>query len=132
MRHFLLDILPISSILVSSSKLFVSGMVHWYLNTLIIVANLATECDPKTCNSKKCRCAMKTTPGNLAAKDTPKFVLFTMDDAMSRAKYQFVSSILDKRLNPNGCPIQATFFVSATHDLGDVKRLNEKGREIEK
>ena len=51
-----------------------------------------------------------------------------MDDDMSRAKYQFVSSILDNRLNANGCPVRATFFLSATNDLGDTKKLNEKGK----
>ena len=67
----------------------------------------------------------------MAATDTPKFVLFTMDDDMTREKYSLVKSFLKDRLNPNGCPVLATFFLSATTDLTDVKKLYGEGKEVE-
>jgi len=71
---------------------------------------------------------LKETPGGLAKADTPKIVLFSMDDGLNIDKYYVALELLDEKANPNGCPITGTFFISADYTLHNRgKELNDKG-----
>jgi len=58
-------------------------------------------------------------------------VLITYDDAVTVTNYVNYSNILFNRLNPNGCPVKATFFVS--HEYNNYTLVNDlynRGHEI--
>ena len=63
---------------------------------------------------------------------TPQIVTIGMDDAIRVIDYeQYYSRFLNGHRNPNGCPIQGTFFVS--HDNTDYSLMEEvvsEGHEI--
>jgi hypothetical protein len=70
-------------------------------------------------------------PGGLSASNTPQLVVITFDDEVTTARYALAQQLLTNRWNPNGSPIQATFFVST--DWGDywaVEKLHAYGHEI--
>ena len=72
-----------------------------------------------------------TPPGGLAPTNTPQMVLVTFDDAVNASTFDIVQEMLANRYNPNGTPIQATFFVS--NDWTDywlAHRLYCAGHEI--
>jgi peptidoglycan/xylan/chitin deacetylase (PgdA/CDA1 family) len=70
-------------------------------------------------------------PGGLAPSNTPQMVLLTFDDAVNPGAYGIVQQMLTNRFNPNGTPIQATFFVSGDWtDYWLVHQLHAQGHEI--
>ena len=72
-----------------------------------------------------------TPPGGLSPTNTPQMVLVTFDDAVTAYTFDIVQEMLANRYNPNGTPIQATFFVS--NDWTDywlAHRLYCAGHEI--
>lgn len=72
-------------------------------------------------------CTAKT----LAPADTPQFVVLTFDDAITVSNIDFYQRAFDGRLNPNKCPVSATFFVS--HEYTNyylANQLYRKGHEI--
>ena len=70
--------------------------------------------------------------GNLAPRRTPQLVLLTFDDAVNDLNKELYRDLFEKgRLNPNGCPIAATFYVSHEWtDYGQVQSLYADGHEI--
>ncbi|XP_066936837.1 uncharacterized protein [Clytia hemisphaerica] len=91
----------------------------------------ATVCDSSTCNSNTCRCPSPKTPGGLSKEDTPKIILFGMDDGMTQEKYDLFVDMTYGKANPNGCPVQATFFISADYTFHAIaKKLYDNGHEI--
>lgn len=95
-------------------------------NLLLLVLFLANavqcdEKDSKKCNQTNCRlplCRCSTTnvtevTNNMALDDTPMMVAITFNGILTSQHSVSIKKILDPTFrNPNGCPIQATFFVS--------------------
>lgn len=66
---------------------------------------------------------------------TPQMIVLTFDDAVNDVNFPLYEEIFHdssrKRLNPNGCPIKGTFFVSHEWtDYGAVQTLYSRGHEI--
>ena len=62
-------------------------------------------------------------------------IMLTFDDAVNDVNFPLYEDIFHdnnrKRLNPNGCPIRGTFFVSHEWtDYGAVQTLYSRGHEI--
>lgn len=70
--------------------------------------------------------------GGLRPIDTPQLVLLTFDDAVNDLNKELYGDLFETgRLNPNGCPIAATFYVSHEWtDYGQVQSLYADGHEI--
>ena len=85
----------------------------------------------KNCTLPKCFCG-RGIPGGLSQHQTPQFVLLSFDDAVNDLNRDFYKRLFDtKRVNPNGCPIAATFFVSHEWtDYSQVHHLYSSGHEI--
>ncbi|XP_028177125.1 uncharacterized protein LOC114364961 [Ostrinia furnacalis] len=93
--------------------------------------SLAENCDQEACQLPNCRCSSTDIPGNLQARDTPQFVLFTFDDAINVLNIETYRSLLDNRRNINQCPVGTTYYVS--HEYTNYQLVNElynKGQEI--
>jgi len=92
----------------------------------------ADKCRPEVCLLPDCYCGGPTIPGNLTKEEIPQLVLLTFDDAVNDINKGFYAKLFNRiRLNPNGCPIKATFYVSHEYtDYGQVHDLYRAGHEI--
>lgn len=66
-------------------------------------------------------------------EEVPQIVLITFDDAVSTLNIDYYDEIFnnEKRKNPNGCPIRATFYVSHEWtEYGMVQSLYADGHEM--
>ncbi|XP_045025482.1 uncharacterized protein LOC116916364 isoform X2 [Daphnia magna] len=92
----------------------------------------AARCNADVCRLPDCNCGGKDIPGGLRVNDTPQIVLLTFDDSVNDLNKKLFSDFFEKgRLNPNGCPISATFYVSHEWtDYGQVQNLYADGHEI--
>ncbi|XP_035454652.2 chitin deacetylase 8 [Spodoptera frugiperda] len=91
----------------------------------------AEQCDPEACKLPTCRCSSQAIPGGLAPRDTPQFVTVTFDDGVNVNNIMTYRDILYNRVNTNGCPAGATFYVS--HEYTNYVLVNElynRGFEI--
>ena len=87
------------------------------------------HCEP-TCLLPNCFCG-RGIPGDLTPHNTPQFVLLSFDDAVNDLNEDFYQRLFNSRLNPDGCPISATFFVSHEWtDYSQVHSLYRSGHEI--
>lgn len=70
--------------------------------------------------------------GDLAVEDVPQLVLLTFDDSVNDLNKQLYADLFNKgRVNPNGCPISATFYVSHEWtDYSQVQNLYSEGHEM--
>ena len=89
-------------------------------------------CDPRECKLPKCLCPSSEIPKRLTREETPQMVFFTFDDAVNEENIKYYTHLFKTdRLNPNGCPITATFFVSYNWTNFDyVRFLYRNGHEI--
>ena len=73
-----------------------------------------------------------TDKGGLDAERIPQIVLLTFDDAVNDLNKDLYADLFETgRLNPNGCPIAATFYVSHEWtNYGQVQSLYADGHEI--
>lgn len=71
-------------------------------------------------------------PGELAPNMTPQMVLLTFDDAVDSNVYNLVQQVLTNHINPDGGPLQATFYVSLDSpvDFSLINKLYASGHEI--
>ncbi|XP_064596639.1 chitin deacetylase 1-like [Liolophura sinensis] len=92
----------------------------------------AQTCDPATCSLPSCFCPKAGTPGGLSTTDIPQIVLFMFDGSVTSLHYPHYEALFnDNRLNPNGCPIGGTVFVSHNFtDYSSVRKLYLQGLEI--
>lgn len=92
----------------------------------------AQTCDPSTCSLPTCFCPKAGTPGGVATSDIPQIVVFMFDGSVTSVHYPHYEALFnDNRLNPNGCPIGATVFVSHNFtDYSSVRKLYLQGLEI--
>lgn len=74
----------------------------------------------------------KVAPAGMATDAVPQIVMFTFDDAVNEQVFDYYQQLFPRqRVNPNGCPVSATFFVSHNWtDYNMVKQLYLRGHEI--
>jgi len=97
----------------------------------VIYAQEATTCNPEECVLPDCRCSTTDTPGGILPEQTPQLVFFTFDDAINTVNYEMYQEAFAGKVNPDGCPVAATFFMS--HEYTDYTRVHElrnQGHEI--
>lgn len=70
--------------------------------------------------------------GDLAVEDVPQLIILTFDDSVNDLNKQLYADLFGKgRVNPNGCPISSTFYVSHEWtDYSQVQNLYSEGHEI--
>lgn len=92
----------------------------------------ALVCNPLLCQPPNCRCAATSLDeGRTPAEQIPQLVMLTFDDAVTALNYEYVQRAIDGRVNPDGCPAAATFFVSHEYtDYSKVHALWAAGHEI--
>ncbi|XP_050424602.1 uncharacterized protein LOC126835818 [Adelges cooleyi] len=92
----------------------------------------AAKCRKDVCQLPDCSCGGKEIPGDLSPEETPQMVLLTFDDSVNDLNKGLYADLFEKgRVNPNGCPISATFYVSHEWtDYSQVQNLYAAGHEI--
>ncbi|GAB0091855.1 mucin-5AC [Sergentomyia squamirostris] len=92
----------------------------------------AAKCRKDVCLLPDCFCGGKDIPGDLPVEETPQIVLITFDDAVNDLNRGTYAELFERgRINPNGCPISGTFYVS--HEWTDyvqVQNLYADGHEM--
>lgn len=76
---------------------------------------------------------LKPSPsGDLPVETVPQLVLLTFDDSVNDLNKQLYNDLFNKgRVNPNGCPLSATFYVSHEWtDYSQVQNLYAEGHEM--
>lgn len=92
---------------------------------------LAENCDPEQCKLPNCRCASTELNETIAVSETPQLVMLTFDDAVTALNYEYIQQKINGRVNPDGCPVAATFYVSHEWtDYSKVHKLWAAGHEI--
>ena len=123
-----------ASIIPFSLSVCLSPTHHHPPSSLFLSAPLRVSLGPTTPTSsnanKKNRRPQPV--GGLKARDTPQIVLLTFDDSVNDLNKELYRDLFDTgRKNPNGCPLQATFYVSHEWtDYGQVQSLYAAGHEI--
>lgn len=91
----------------------------------------ALVCDPVLCQPPACRCASTSLDEITPVEQIPQLVMLTFDDAVTALNYEYVDRAINGRVNPDGCPAAATFFVSHEYtDYSKVHALWADGHEI--
>ncbi|XP_038208466.1 uncharacterized protein LOC119829815 isoform X2 [Zerene cesonia] len=92
----------------------------------------AAKCRKDVCLLPDCFCGGKDIPGNLPADEVPQIVLVTFDDAVNDLNKMYYEELFERgRVNPNGCPITATFYVSHEWtDYSQIQNLYADGHEF--
>ncbi|XP_014674006.1 PREDICTED: uncharacterized protein LOC106814220 [Priapulus caudatus] len=113
-------------------------LLHHLLLLLLLgtaLAELAPPCDPDACRLPDCRCdGVTSSPGGLRREQTPQMVVLTFDDHFNHHGHADLRRLrlFDlTRVNPTGCPVGATFFVSHTAtDYIIIEEYYLRGHEI--
>ncbi|XP_052739383.1 serine-rich adhesin for platelets isoform X4 [Bicyclus anynana] len=92
----------------------------------------AAKCRKDVCLLPDCFCGGKDIPGDLPVDKVPQIVLLTYDDSVNDLNKGLYADLFEKgRVNPNGCPITATFYVSHEWtDYSQVQNLYSAGHEM--
>nr|XP_049692404.1 serine-rich adhesin for platelets isoform X1 [Helicoverpa armigera] len=92
----------------------------------------AAKCRKDVCLLPDCYCGGKEIPGDLPVEQVPQIVLLTFDDSVNDLNKGLYADLFEKgRVNPNGCPISATFYVSHEWtDYSQVQNLYSAGHEM--
>ena len=98
----------------------------------------ATECNERRCRLPDCMCGKSrledfTNGGKDKKKKLPQLVVLTFDDSVNDLNRILYEELFDRknRVNPNGCPILATFYISHEWtDYAQVQNLYADGHEI--
>lgn len=94
----------------------------------------APSCIRSSCQLPDCFCSEDGAriPGGLLAKETPQMVILAFSGALNVLNAEPFGYLLNEtRLNPNACPIKATFFIP--HEYTSyyyVQKLYGEGHEI--
>ena len=96
--------------------------------------NRAPECDTATCQLPDCFCSPDGTriPGNINPDQVPQMITITFNGAINSDNIDLYQEIFNgETVNPNGCTIKGTFFVSHRYtNYSAVQELHRKGHEI--
>ncbi|CAB3239718.1 unnamed protein product [Arctia plantaginis] len=92
----------------------------------------AAKCRKDVCQLPDCYCGGKEIPGDMPLDQVPQIVLLTFDDSVNDLNKGLYADLFEKgRVNPNGCPISATFYVSHEWtDYSQVQNLYSAGHEM--
>lgn len=84
------------------------------------------------CKRPGCVCKETTTPGGMSLLDTPQIVYITVDGSLNFHTYGKMRSLFSRsRMNPNGCRIKGTVFVTDTGSSYQIANVLQKdGVEI--
>ncbi|CAF0728061.1 unnamed protein product [Brachionus calyciflorus] len=93
------------------------------------------DCNFLNCRLPLCKCSNPERPGNIQYDDTPMMVSLSFNGVLTTAHSPYIKKILNPLFkNPNGCPIQSTFFISdsgnGTTDYCFVQTLFNNNNEI--
>ncbi|XP_065091171.1 chitin deacetylase 8 [Ochlerotatus camptorhynchus] len=114
-----------------SKKIFVCISIFSFIHLILSESKKVSPCNTQNCKPPNCRCSSTGVPGGLQPKDTPQFVLLTFDDAITIFNVPYYREAFVQRVNPDSCPVSATFFVS--HEYSDYTLIHEMysaGHEI--
>jgi len=96
--------------------------------------NRAPECDTATCQLPDCFCSPDGTriPGNINPDQVPQMITITFNGAINSDNIDLYRDIFNgETVNPNGCTIKGTFYVSHRYtNYSAVQELHRKGHEI--
>ncbi|KAF0290838.1 hypothetical protein FJT64_011004 [Amphibalanus amphitrite] len=96
--------------------------------------NRAPPCDPAQCQLPSCFCSEtgNQIPGNLTPEQVPQMIMITFNGAINNNNIDLFDDLFSpSRLNPNGCPMKGTFFVSHKYtNYTAVQDLHNRGHEI--
>ena len=99
-------------------------------------ASSGSQCDPNVCKLPLCKCADVLSPGNLSLNDVPMMIMLTFNGILQKEHVDYLKKILNPIFkNPNGCPVQATFYISDSSyakstDYCLVQKLFNNNNEI--
>ena len=104
----------------------------------VVYGKRATECNERRCRLPDCMCGKSTledfTNGEKSKKKKlPQLVVLTFDDSVNDLNRILYEELFDRknRVNPNGCPILATFYISHEWtDYAQVQNLYADGHEV--
>jgi len=96
--------------------------------------NRAPACDPTECVLPDCFCSENGNdiPGGLEKEQVPQMITLTFNGAINNNNIDLFDDLFrPTRLNPNGCPMKGTFFVSHKYtNYTAVEDLHHRGHEI--
>jgi len=96
--------------------------------------NRAPECDTGACLLPDCFCSPDGTriPGNINPDQVPQMITITFNGAINSDNIDLYQELFNEEtVNPNGCTIKGTFFVSHRYtNYSAVQELHRKGHEI--
>merc|ERR1712020_128558 len=100
--------------------------------------NLLPECDRQKCVLPNCYCSVDGTlaPGveelGLDIKEVPQMIMISFNGAVTGENMNIYERLFSSaRVNPNGCTIKGSFFVSHKYtNYSAVQELHRKGHEI--
>ena len=95
----------------------------------------AEMCGKLNCELPLCKCSNTERPAGIEFGDTPMMIGLTFNGVLTTPLAKLFKNILNPVFkNPNGCPIQGTFFVSntgnGTSDYCLVQNLFNNNNEI--
>lgn len=89
----------------------------------IALVQAADECTlDETCVLPDCRCFKTELSSDIPVEQTPQLVMLTFDDAVTVQIYDEVMPFFGDMVNPDGCNVGLTFFVS--HEYTDYEKVN--------
>ena len=96
--------------------------------------NAAPKCNPAECVLPDCFCSADGTkvPGELEVSQIPQMIMLNFNGAVNIDNIPIYQKIFAEDLiNPNGCSIKGTFFVSHKYtNYSAVQELHRRGHEI--
>ncbi|KAG0026659.1 hypothetical protein BGZ81_006192 [Podila clonocystis] len=100
-------------------------------STILIAGVNAGACDPAKCIHPACVCPSDKPPKGLLPKDVPQFFTLTFDDAVQSPTVPVAASLMKPHVNPNGCPIKATWFAQTIYsDFALIQQWYAAGNEV--
>lgn len=95
----------------------------------------AEECSFLNCRLPLCKCSNTERPGQITFDDTPMMISLSFNGVLTSHHAKYIKKILNPIFkNPNGCPIQSSFFISntgnGTTDYCLVQNLFNNNNEI--
>jgi len=96
--------------------------------------NAAPKCNPAECVLPDCFCSADGTkvPGELEVSQVPQMIMLNFNGAVNVDNIPIYQRIFaDDVINPNGCSIKGSFFVSHKYtNYSAVQELHRRGHEI--
>ncbi|XP_033749623.1 uncharacterized protein LOC117334236 [Pecten maximus] len=104
--------------------------------TTVFITSVYSSCSTcltsGQCLPPDCFCCRGELGLDMRSSEVPQIVFFTFDDALTDKAAEFYNRLFNNsRLNPNGCPISMTMFISHTDtQYNHVTEFHRRGMEI--